>query len=161
MIKKNRISRGEGEILDLKRKSSLFNADISIFPIIGLGEAVGEIENLDPIKKSVGIILPTLPSNKEKSSFVICQEFILAKFNTVLHNTIETVVTCIIAPSKNIITYKLLFSNSLSSFIRLMQYLLKVTVLESYYFPSDLKVIKKTYVTKRIKKVVSVPFSVT
>ncbi|MFV8271216.1 hypothetical protein ACNQGP_14950 [Flavobacterium sp. GT2N3] len=146
MIKQDRISQGEGEILDLKLKSSLSIADNSIFPITGLGESAGEIEHLNRIKKSIGFILPGMPSDTGKYSFVITQKSTLAKFNTVLHNTIETVVTGVISPSKNIITYKLLHSNILSSAIHLLKYLVKVkeAVLNLYYFLSDLKIIAKT-----------------
>lgn len=146
MIIKDRISQGEGKIFDFKFKSSLFNAQNSTFPVIGFGASEGEIEYLNRIKKNIGFILPGMAFDTKKYNFVIIQEPTLAKFNSVMHNTIKAVITCIAYLLKNLITHKFLYSSILSSSMTLLIYLVivKETVLKSYYFLSDIKVIEKT-----------------
>lgn len=53
MIKKNQISQGEGEILDLKLNSNLSIADNSDFPIIGIGASAGGLEALELFFKNM------------------------------------------------------------------------------------------------------------
>ena len=163
MIIKDRISQGEGKIFDFKLKSSLYIAQNITFPVIGFGESEGEIEYLNRIKKNIGFILPGMASDTKINNFVINQEFTLAKFNSVIHNTIKAVITCIAYLLKNLVTHKFLYSNILSSSMGLLIYLVivKETVLKSYYFLSNLKVIERTDAKQRIKKPSNFSFSLT
>ena len=159
----DRISLGEGKIFDFKLKSILFIAQNSKFPVIGFGASEGEIKYITRIKKNIGFILPGMASDTKKYNFVIIQEPTLAKFNSVVHNTIKAVITCIAYLLKNHITHKFLYSNILLSSVTLLTYLVTVkeTVLKSYYFLLNLKVIEKTDAKQRIKKPINLSFSLT
>ena len=161
MIIKDRISQGEGKIFDFKFKSSLFIAQNSEFPVNGFGASEGEIKCLNRIKKNIGFILPGMAFDTKINNFVINQESTLAKFNSVMHNTIKAVITCIAYLLKNHITHKFLYSNILLSSMTLLTYLVtgKETVLKSYYFLSNLKVIERTDAKQRIKKPINLSFS--
>ena len=163
MIIKDRISQGEGKIFDFKLKSILFIAHNSTFLVICFGASEGEIEYLNRIKKNIGFILPGMASDTKKYNFVIIQEPTLAKFNSVIHNTIKAVITCIAYLLKNLKTHKFLYSNILLSSMTLLIYLVivKETVLKSYYFLSNLKLIESTDAKKRIKKPINLSFSLT
>ena len=117
MIKKDRISQGEGGVFDLKLNSGLSIVDNIIFPIIGFGGFAAENEHFYKIKKSIGFIFPEIELDTEKCSFVTTQESTLAKFNTEPQNIIGAVNIFVITLSKNILPSKLLYSNILSSSI--------------------------------------------
>ena len=115
MIQYNQISQGEGEILDLKLNSNLSIACNNNFPIIGIEALVWRLKLLHRIKKSIGIILSEMQSDKGKNSCVFIQEPILAKFNIMRYNTIESVLAYFISPSKELLIKRILYSNILSS----------------------------------------------
>ncbi|WKL44532.1 hypothetical protein [Flavobacterium sp. ZE23DGlu08] len=103
MIKNNQISQGEGEILDLKLNSILSIACNNGFSIISIGTPVWRLKLLHRIKKSIGIIISGMESDKGENSLVLIQEPTLAKFNIMRYNTIEAVLAYFISLSKELL----------------------------------------------------------